>query len=196
MKNRLVLLLASTTLVTSTQNISARSFFPQIDQLRSKIDSVSKNTPQTNIKELLESARIEYDKNGVMHKIISLDQNQNPDVQSLEQESKQLYWSNRPDLVDLINAKQSAPKEERVALLQKELDLKYPKNPHAFITFAGDLVSEDTKLQDLSNRIFKKLSSEKDSQTAQKLNALLNKTTKLKNNLQTLTNTVNKIIMG
>jgi len=181
MKNRVVTSLILAAFTISMQSMSPRGLFPQLAQVQTKFEKAIKKSPQKNIKEFLESA---------------FDQNQSSDTQSLEQELKQLYWSNRIDLVQLMNAKQSASKEERVALLQKELAFKYPNESNAFTVFASSLASEETKLQSVVSRISKKMSIEKSSSTMPKLNELLNTTTKLKTNLQILTNIVNKIIMG
>ncbi len=178
-----------------TTSASPRGFLPKIEQLRNKVETVIHNTPQTNIKKLLDEARVEKDAQGIIHKIIELAPTQTTDVQSCEQELKQIYWGNNGNLVKLLNEKKSAPKKERLEILHKELMQKYPNNPQALFTFAGDLVNEDTALQDIIQRIFKKISDEKNTTARAKLNELLNTATKLKANIKELTNAANAIIM-
>ncbi len=197
MKNQNVniFILAAITIMPSV--ILARSFMPRIENLRNKIETISQNTPQSNIKELLESAKIERDANGTMHKIISFESSQTTDTGLLlEKEIKDIYWSNRSDLVEIIQTKKMASKAEQRALLLKELSQKYPNNNRAVIVFAGELSNEEIKLTDLTTRIFKATGDGKKTSAPIKLNELLFTVSKLKQNLQIITNFVNEILMG
>lgn len=181
-----------TAVVISSSTLYSKSLMPRIDQLRSKIDSISKDGQTVNLQALLANARIEQDKNGGIRKIISFDQNQSNDFSSLEKEVSSLYWSRQTDFIALKNAS----KADRINFLHNKLIQKYPNNNHTLITFASDLATEETKITDLTTRILKAIGDEKDTTTKKSLNQLLQTVNQLKQQLSTLFNIVNETLMS
>jgi hypothetical protein len=195
MRKQIITLLAVVVGIFLPSITYARAFMPRLDQLRNKVETIAKNTPEISIEELLKSARIERDAQGVVHRIIDFGQDQT-NIGLLEKEINELYWSNRTELVAQMEALKAASKTERHALLFKELTQKYPNNNRAVVTLAGDLANEETKLNDLTTRILKAMGDEKKSPTATKLNTLFQAVIKLKQNLQIITTFVNDALMS